>query len=125
MYWDILNAWNATGYGILVQGLNWIVEQYTFGTEMGNEPKKYIDLSLYLPLPRSSPQKLLEISWFVCLDITSLFVTSTANDSTAQICLHSNIHKWTKPKETIERYQLGTPHNGLNEKVPDKASSNI
>ena len=99
MYWDILNAWHATEYGILVQGLNWIAEQYTFGTEMGNKPKKYIDLSLYSPLPRSSPQKLSEISWFVCLDITSLFVTSTANDSNAQICLHSNIHKWTKPNE--------------------------
>ena len=97
MYWDILNAWHETGYGI--QRLNWIVEQYTFGTEMGNEPKKYIDLSLYSPLPRSSPQKLSEISWFVCMDITSLFVTSTANDSNAQICLHSNIHKWTKPNE--------------------------
>ena len=66
---------------------------------MGNEPKKYIDLSLYSPLPISSPQKLSEISWFVCLDITSLFVTSTANDSNAHICLHSNIHKWTKPNE--------------------------
>ena len=49
MYWDIPNAWHATGYGILVQGLNWIVEQYTFGTEMGNEPKKYFkqDEQLY------------------------------------------------------------------------------
>ena len=62
MYRDILNDWHATEHGILVQGLNWIAEQHTFGTEMDNKPKKYIDLSLYSPIPRSSPQKLSEIS---------------------------------------------------------------